>query len=111
MKFGVTPMPITIVIITSIVLIMFSKRRYLKFINVLLSIKSKEGMEDFLKGILTAKELLEIPNRLKIIKMLKKGISQHVIAGDLKVGVATVTRGSKELQEGLGYLSNGAKIG
>jgi TrpR family trp operon transcriptional repressor len=71
-----------------------------EFINVLLSIKSKEGMEDFLKGILTAKELLEIPNRLKIIKMLKKGISQHEIAGDLKVGVATVTRGSKELQEG-----------
>jgi Trp operon repressor len=32
--------------------------------------------------------------------MLKKGISQHEIAGDLQVGVATVTRGSKELQEG-----------
>jgi len=36
-----------------------------EFINVLLSVKSKKGMEDFLKGILTAKELLEIPNRLK----------------------------------------------
>ena len=71
-----------------------------EFINVILSIKSKEGMEDFLKGILTTKELLEIPNRLKIIKMLKKGISQHEIAGDLKVGVATVTRGSRELQNG-----------
>ena len=71
-----------------------------EFMNVLLSIKSKEGMEDFLKGILTTKELLEIPNRLKIIKMLKKGISQHEIAGDLRVGVATVTRGSRELQNG-----------
>jgi TrpR family trp operon transcriptional repressor len=71
-----------------------------EFINVLLSIKSKGEMEDFLKGILTSKELLEIPNRLKIVKMLKKGISQHEIAQDLKVGVMTVTRGSKELQNG-----------
>ena len=71
-----------------------------ELVKALLKIDSKEAMEDFLKGILTAKELLEIPNRLKIIKMLKKGISQHEIAGDLKVGVATVTRGSKELQEG-----------
>jgi TrpR family trp operon transcriptional repressor len=71
-----------------------------EFMNVLLSIKSKEGIEDFLKGILTAKELLEIPNRLKIIKMLKKGIAQQEIAQELGVGVATVTRGSKELQEG-----------
>jgi len=71
-----------------------------EFINVFLGVKSKEEMEDFLRGILTAKELLELPNRLKIIRMLKKGISQHEIAGDLKVGVATVTRGSKELQSG-----------
>lgn len=71
-----------------------------EFIRVLFSVKSKEEMEDFLKGILTSKELLEIPNRLKIVKMLKKGISQHEIAGSLKVGVMTVTRGSKVLQEG-----------
>ena len=71
-----------------------------EFMNVLIKIKSKEEMEDFLKGILTPKELLEIPNRLKIIKLLKKGISQHEIAQDLKVGVATVTRGSIELQKG-----------
>ena len=71
-----------------------------EFINVLLSVKSKEEMEDFIKGILTPRELLELPNRLKIIKMLKKGISQHEIAGELKVGVATVTRGSMELQKG-----------
>ena len=71
-----------------------------EFINILLSVKSKEGMEDFLKGILTPKELLELPNRLKIVKLLKKGVSQHEIAGDLKVGVMTVTRGSKELQNG-----------
>lgn len=69
-------------------------------IQTLLKIESKEKMEDFLRGILTPKELLELPNRLKIIKQLKKGVSQHEIAQELKVGVATVTRGSMELKKG-----------
>jgi len=57
-------------------------------------------MQDFLEGILTPQELIEIPHRLAIIKMLKKGISQHEVAEKLGVGIATVTRGSKELQKG-----------
>ena len=71
-----------------------------KLIDVFLSIKTKNEMQDFLQGILTPKELLEIPTRLAIVKMLKKGISQHEIAEKLHVGVATVTRGSKEIQNG-----------
>lgn len=71
-----------------------------ELIKVLLGIQTKEKMCDFLQGILTPKELLEIPNRLQIVKMLKKGISQHDIAGKLHVGVATVTRGSREIQKG-----------
>ena len=57
-------------------------------------------MEDFLLGILTPKERLEIPMRLRIVKMLKQGIPQQGIAESLGVGVATVTRGSRELQKG-----------
>ncbi len=57
-------------------------------------------MQDFLLGILTPKELEEIPTRLQIVKMLKAGIAQHTIAEKLNVGIATVTRGSKELQKG-----------
>jgi len=68
--------------------------------EVLLKIEDKNEMRDFLRGILTPKELLEIPNRLQIVKMLKKGISHHDIAGKLHVGVATVTRGSREIQKG-----------
>ncbi len=71
-----------------------------ELIEVFLSIKNKGEMEDFLKGILTPKELLEIPTRLQIVKMLKKGISQHKIAEGLGIGVATVSRGSKEIQKG-----------
>ena len=69
-------------------------------IALLLSIKTEGEMRDFLQGILTPGELVEIPHRLAIVKMLKKGISQHEVAGKLGVGIATVTRGSKELQKG-----------
>lgn len=71
-----------------------------ELIDFILKIDNKRDMNDFLKGILTPKELVEIPHRLEIIKLLKKGISQHEIAGKLGVGVATVGRGSKELQNG-----------
>jgi len=71
-----------------------------ELIDLLLSIKKREEMKDFLLGILTPKEHLEINTRLQIVKRLKKGISQHKIARDLKVGIATVTRGSRELKLG-----------
>ncbi len=71
-----------------------------QFMELLQKIDTKEEMYDFLQGILTPKELLELPNRLSIVKMLKKGISQQEIAEKLHVGIATVTRGSKELQKG-----------
>jgi len=71
-----------------------------ELIELLLNIKTKEDMENFLLGILTPKELLEIPTRLQIVKQLKKGIAQHKVAEDLKVGIATVTRGSREIQMG-----------
>lgn len=79
---------------------MFRNNPLNELIDLLLSIKSKAGMEDFLLGILTPKELQEIPTRLQIVKKLKAGISQHKVAEDLKVGIATVTRGSKELKMG-----------
>lgn len=71
-----------------------------ELISLLLTIKNREEMEDFLLGILTPKELVEIPTRLKIVKMLKKGLPQHQVAEKLGVGIATVTRGSKEIQLG-----------
>ena len=71
-----------------------------KLIDHLLQIKTEKEMLEFLKGILTPQELNEIPTRLQIIKMLKQEVPQHQIAKELNVGVATVTRGSKELQKG-----------
>lgn len=71
-----------------------------EFIRVLIELKNKEEAFNLLEGILTSKELIEIPTRLKIVKMLKEGIPQHRIAEDLGIGIATVTRGSKEIQKG-----------
>lgn len=71
-----------------------------EFIDELFAIKNKEELLEFIKGILTEKELSEIPARLQIIRMIKAGIPQHTIAEELHVGVATVTRGSKEIKQG-----------
>jgi len=73
---------------------------YNDLIRILSDIDSKEEMTNFLNGLLTPKERVEFVRRLDIVKMLKQGIPQHKIAEKLGVGVATVTRGSKELQSG-----------
>jgi len=71
-----------------------------ELVNAFLQNKSKKEMLDFLKGILTPKEFDEIATRLQIIKFLKGGLPHQKIAKRLEVGVATVTRGSKELKIG-----------
>lgn len=73
-------------------------RHFNELINHLVGLKKPEEMKDFIRGILTPKELEEVTNRLQIVKMLKAGIPQKLIAEKLGVGIATVTRGSKEVQ-------------
>ena len=68
--------------------------------QILVEIKNREEMILFLRGLLTESELEEITRRVQIVKKLKAGVSQHVIAKEMGVGVSTVTRGSKELQKG-----------
>jgi len=62
--------------------------------------KTSSEMSDFLKGILTPKELDELTMRLQIVKLIKKGLPHQEIARRLEVGIATVTRGSRELRMG-----------
>lgn len=77
-----------------------SNKLLTNLIAELLKIKTEKEMKIFLEGILTPKELVELPTRLEIVKMLKSGVPQHTISEKLGVGIATVTRGSKELQKG-----------
>ncbi|KKQ24220.1 MAG: Trp repressor [Candidatus Roizmanbacteria bacterium GW2011_GWC2_37_13] len=71
-----------------------------ELIESFLKNKTSAEMLDFLKGILTPHEFEKLVTRLQIVKLLKKGLPHQEIARRLKVGVATVTRGSRELRMG-----------
>lgn len=71
-----------------------------ELVTALHQLKTEQELKDFLKAILTSKELEEISTRLQVVKLLKQDLPQREIAKKLGVGIATVTRGSKELQKG-----------
>lgn len=57
-------------------------------------------MNAALEAILTAKELEDIEHRLQIFHMLAENVPQRKIAAELKVGIATVTRGASAYRNG-----------
>jgi TrpR family transcriptional regulator, trp operon repressor len=61
--------------------------------------KEKGLLADFLKEILTPREFDNIGVRWQIVKRLAKGEHHQAIAEDLHLGVATVTRGSREMRK------------
>jgi TrpR family trp operon transcriptional repressor len=69
------------------------------FIELTYSTRDKRLLADFLVGVTTDKERRELARRLEIVKRLLAGEAQAKIASDLGVGIATVTRGSKELSQ------------
>ena len=69
-------------------------------LDVFLKADNKEKMKNLLEGILTPAEREELAQRIEIVRLLKEGVGQHKIAEKLGVGVATVSRGAKELKEG-----------
>jgi TrpR family trp operon transcriptional repressor len=79
-----------------------SMEEYKKEINTLIKKVAGSGgslLNEFLDDLLTAGEYEEIARRWQIVKMLESGIPQREIAERLGVGVATVTRGAKELAD------------
>lgn len=68
--------------------------------QVIVQIDEQKLAEDFLSAVLTRAELEEVARRLQILKLLKKGMPQHQVAQKLKVGIETVSRGSRELKYG-----------
>jgi TrpR family trp operon transcriptional repressor len=69
-------------------------------INLIITTRDEKMIEDFFIGITTEKERHEILQRIEIILRLLRGEPHQRIAKELGVGVATVTRGSKELTYG-----------
>lgn len=71
-----------------------------ELVKVFKEADTDEKMRNLLEGLLTPSESEELAQRIQIIRLLKKGTPQHTIAKKLGIGVATVTRGSKEIKEG-----------
>jgi TrpR family trp operon transcriptional repressor len=71
-----------------------------ELVNYILGLKNKDEAVEFLKGILTPQEMEQIVLRLQIVKKLKAGEPQRQIADELGVGIATITRGSREIGRG-----------
>jgi TrpR family trp operon transcriptional repressor len=71
-----------------------------ELVKILFSIRDEKEMNEFLLGLFTEGEISEVTKRIEIVKKLKAGVPHQQIAKELGVGVATVTRGSKELQKG-----------
>ena len=69
-------------------------------VKELVKAHSKEKLENLLKGLLTPTEIEEFAERIRIVQLLKKGVAQHTIASELGVGVATVSRGAREIKLG-----------
>lgn len=69
------------------------------FVEALAALKGQEALHSFLTEILTPKELEEIAHRHQILHLLNAGWTQREISAKLGVGIATVSRGARELKK------------
>ena len=78
----------------------------LDFIKILESKHlTTEEIHQFFRVMFTPKEIDAFSQRIQILKLLCAGTSQRDIAECLGVGIATITRGSRVLQENRALLS------
>jgi len=64
--------------------------------------KDKKLLKEFLKDILSRKEYKNLLLRWRIIELLTEGKSQRDVATELKISVATVSRGANVLKNASG---------
>lgn len=74
--------------------------------KVFLKLKTEQDVANFLRDLLTIKELEEFANRLEMARLLKQGMSYKAIAKKLKVSTTTVTRTAHWLFQGCGGYAN-----
>jgi TrpR family transcriptional regulator, trp operon repressor len=72
--------------------------------------KDRQLLADFVKDILTPHEFENISIRWQIVQRLAKGENHASIANGLHLGVATVTRGSREMRKKEGGLRRALKV-
>ena len=71
-----------------------------QFADALLSISDKITMQNFLRDVMTEKEIIEISARLEAAKMLSEGKKYAEIVFKTKLSSRTVARISEWLQNG-----------
>lgn len=72
--------------------------------------KDKQLLGDFVRDILTPREFENIGVRWQIVRRLSKGEHHQAIAEALHLGVATVTRGSREMRKKEGGFRKALKV-
>ncbi|MDQ5954894.1 MAG: hypothetical protein QG583_822 [Patescibacteria group bacterium] len=82
---------------------MKKKEKLIEYKKELLEIFTKIGsdkalMKEFLIDIMTPAEFDEAALRWQIVKKINKKETHRAVAGDLGIGISTVTRGSRELR-------------
>lgn len=70
--------------------------------SAFLKLKTEQEVVNFLRDLLTIKEMEEFANRLEMARLLKQGLSYKMIAKKLKVSTTTVTRTAHWLFHGCG---------
>ena len=70
-----------------------------ELLQPLLTANNAETLEQLLSSLLTPAEMTEISKRLQIFKLLNEGMPHRKIADTLGVGIATVSRGSRALNQ------------
>lgn len=71
---------------------------YQSLLNYLANCHDSADIDMLLNALLTDKEQVEITNRIRIFDLLERGVTQREISEQLGVGIATVSRGAKAMQ-------------
>ena len=73
-----------------------------EFFKAILLLKTEAECYQFFEDVCTVKELLDISQRLKAAKMLKRGENYSVIGKETGMSTATISRVSRCLEYGSG---------
>ena len=79
------------------------KNDYALLYEVILSLKTKEDCDAFLKDLCTIKELDSMAQRVKVASLLKNGETYEQIIAKTDISSATLSRISRCFKYGEGY--------
>jgi TrpR-related protein YerC/YecD len=73
-----------------------------RLFETIVRLRNKDEAKRFLRDLMTEKELLEMANRWKVVRMLDAGVSYADIEGETGMSSTTIARIAKWMKEGKG---------